>query len=197
MLPHLIDVWLLDICHALGSRLTQLILQRLLCSFQVVLLQEGENGLQVQVQGLSTCRFNASAIHVIKIIFQKSISISPIKLWFAFTCIVEDSTSCAVPPSPGSAFTSVLICCSLTLTWLEAEPGEMAGERWGDGAKPGTQKFELVAGEMQSGTEMHHLCTVPRVFGDGATRPDSRGDAWLERLFWKSLPSRLPPPWGS
>ena len=48
LLPHLIDVWLLDICNALGGCLAQLILQRLLSSFQVVLLQEGKDGLRVQ-----------------------------------------------------------------------------------------------------------------------------------------------------
>ena len=45
---HLIDVWLLDICNTLGGCLAQLILQRLLGAFQVVLLQEGKDGLQVQ-----------------------------------------------------------------------------------------------------------------------------------------------------
>ena len=45
-MPHLIDVWLLDICNTLSSRLAQLILQRLFCPFQVVLLQEGKDGLQ-------------------------------------------------------------------------------------------------------------------------------------------------------
>ena len=93
------------------------------------------------------------------------------------TCIVEDSTSCALPPSPGSALTSVLMFCwSPTLTWLEAEPGEMAGERCGLWASPGTTS----------------------VLVDGKPSPESSGEeVWLETLFWKSPPSRLPPPWGS
>ena len=178
----------MNICNTLGGRFAQFILQRLLCPFQVVLLQEGKDGLQVQ--GLFYYLFHFIFLPRLKLPPKIYFLIIPPNL-LAFTCIVEDSTRGAAPPSPGSAFTSVLICCSLTLTWLEADPGEMAGERWGDGANP--EKIELVSRAKIKCV----VVQVPRVFEDGAITPGSRGEAWLEPLFWKSPPSRLPPPWGS
>ena len=56
---HLIDVWLLDICNTLGGCLAQLILQRLLGAFQVVLLQEGKNSLQeVKLKVIQIIHYN-------------------------------------------------------------------------------------------------------------------------------------------